>query len=84
VLIGITGICIQLCISGLVLSASDICGDMFVVDNTEFDRNTRKERDSYLFRARKLDMEMVPDSLEVGGVNELFVVVTIFLCLREV
>ena len=37
----------------------------------ECERNKSKERDSYLLRARKLDMEMPPDSLEVGGVNEL-------------
>jgi hypothetical protein len=37
----------------------------------ECERNTRKERDSYLFRERKLDMEMPPDSLEAGRVNDL-------------
>jgi hypothetical protein len=36
-----------------------------------------KERDSYLFRERKLDMEMPPDSLQAGGVNELLVAVTV-------
>ena len=39
----------------------------------ECERNTRKERDSYLFRERKLYMEMPPDSLEDGGVNGLLV-----------
>jgi hypothetical protein len=29
-------------------------------------------RASYLLLARKLDMEMPPDSLEVGGVNDRF------------
>ena len=43
----------------------------------ECERNMRKERDSYLFRARKLDMEIPPDSLESGNVNELLVVVTV-------
>ena len=37
----------------------------------ECERNTRKERDSYLFRVRKLDMEIPPDSLEAGGVKDL-------------
>ena len=50
-------------ISSLVLSVSDICGDL----PTEVD----------LLRARKLDMEMSPDTLESVGVNELFVVVTV-------
>ena len=36
-----------------------------------------KERDSYLFRERKLDVEMPPDSLQTGGVNELLVAVTV-------
>ena len=39
----------------------------------ECERNTRKERDSYLLDARKLEMEMPPDSLESGVVNELSV-----------
>ena len=38
----------------------------------ECENNTRKEIDSYLFHARKLDMEMSSDSLETGGVNEWF------------
>jgi len=37
----------------------------------------KKERKSYLFHPRKLDMEMFPDSLEGGVSNELFVVVTV-------
>ncbi len=37
----------------------------------ECERNTRKERDSYLFHARKLDMEIPPDTLEADGVNDL-------------
>jgi hypothetical protein len=37
----------------------------------------RKERDSYLLIVRKMDMEMSPDTLEVDGVNELFVTVTV-------
>ncbi len=41
----------------------------------ECDRKPRKESDSYLFRVRKMDMEMTPDTLETGGVNDLFVVV---------
>jgi hypothetical protein len=36
-----------------------------------------KDRDSYLIRSRKLDMEMFPDSLEAGGVNELSVVIAV-------
>jgi hypothetical protein len=40
------------------------------------EQNTRKGRDSHLFHTRKLDMETPPDSLEVGGVNDLLVVVT--------
>ncbi len=35
----------------------------------------RKKRGTYLLRARKLDMEMPPDTLEAVGINELFVVV---------
>ena len=35
----------------------------------------RKERETYLLRARKLDMEMSPDTLEAVGINELFVAV---------
>jgi hypothetical protein len=40
-------------------------------------RNTGKERDSYLLYVRKLDIEMSPDTLEVEGVNKLFVTVTV-------
>jgi hypothetical protein len=36
-----------------------------------------KERNSYLLHARMLDMEMSPDSLEAGGVNEMSVVVAV-------
>ena len=43
----------------------------------ECERNTIKERDFYLLRARKLDMDMPPDSLEAGGVNELSVAVAV-------
>jgi hypothetical protein len=39
--------------------------------------NTGKERDSYLLYVRKLDIEMSPDTLEVEGVNKLFVTVTV-------
>lgn len=39
--------------------------------------SSTKERDSYLFHSTKLDMEMTPDSLEVGGVNELLVAVDV-------
>ena len=35
----------------------------------ECERNTRKERDSYLFRVRKLDMEIPPDSPNWVGVS---------------
>ncbi len=58
----------QSCISSLVLSVSDICGEMFVVcsgetirrtndtirrdTKLECDHNTRKERDSYFFHVR--------------------------------
>jgi hypothetical protein len=35
--------------------------------------NTSKVRVSYLLLARKLDMEIPPDSLEAGGVIELSV-----------
>ena len=50
-----------------------------VTSNTklEYEHNTGKERDSYLLRARKLEMEMRPDTLEADGVNELFVTVTL-------
>jgi hypothetical protein len=37
----------------------------------ECGRNTSKVRASYLLLVRKLDMEIPPDSLEAGGVNEL-------------
>ena len=45
----------------------------------ESECNTSKERDSYLFRVKKLDIEMPPDSLETDGVNdsETSVVVTV-------
>ena len=39
----------------------------------ECGRNTSKVRASYLLLVRKLDMEIPPDSLEAGGVNELSV-----------
>jgi len=39
----------------------------------ECERNSRFERYTYLFRARKLDMEMPPDGLEAGRLNDLFV-----------
>ena len=59
---------------------------MFVVDDMVYGGDTilhnkrhqsRKERDSYLLIVRKMDMEMSPDTLEVDGVNELFVTVTV-------
>ena len=43
----------------------------------ECELNTRKEIETYLLCARKLDMEMSGDNLETGGVNELFVSVTV-------
>jgi hypothetical protein len=43
----------------------------------ECERNTRKERETYLLLVRKLDMEVPTDTLEAGGVNELFVSVTV-------
>ena len=46
----------------------------------ECDHNTRKQRHSYLlyvWKLQKLDMEMPPNTLEDGGVNELFVAVTV-------
>jgi hypothetical protein len=43
----------------------------------ECELNTRKERETYMLLPRKLDMEMLPDTLKVVGVNELFVVVTV-------
>ena len=39
--------------------------------------STRGRREAYLLRARKLDMEMPPDTLEAVGVNELLVAVTL-------
>jgi hypothetical protein len=69
VLIGITRICIS------SVFADFKCFVSF---------HTRKERDSDMFRVRKLDKEIPSDILETGRVNELFVVVTIFLCLREI
>ena len=39
----------------------------------ECERNSSMERYTYLFRARKLDMEMPPDGLEAGRRNDLFV-----------
>ncbi len=43
----------------------------------ECELNTRKERETYLFRTRKLDMEMPPETLKSDGVNELFVAVAV-------
>jgi hypothetical protein len=40
-------------------------------------RNTSKVRVSYLLLVRKLDMEIPPDSLQDGGVNELSVVTAV-------
>ena len=39
----------------------------------ECERNSRMGRYTYLFRARKLDMEMPPDGLEPGRLNDLLV-----------
>ena len=38
---------------------------------------TRKERETYLLMVRKVDIEMSPDTLETGGVNKMFVTVTV-------
>ena len=69
-LLWITDIWSRSCISSLVLSVSgicDICGDLPpVVDGTV-----------YLLHTRKLDMEIPAPTLEGGGVNDLFVVVTV-------
>ena len=43
----------------------------------ECEHNTNKERDSYLIHVRKLDMQILPDSLEVGGINEMSVGVVV-------
>ena len=82
VLFGIEGICSQSCISRLVLSASGICGEMFAVQHSNFPNFQIGERISggiskCRFLPRKLHMEMSSDCLETGGVNELFVVVTV-------
>ena len=37
----------------------------------------RKTRETYLLHTRKMDMEMYADTLESGGVNDLFVSVTV-------
>ena len=88
-LLWISGICSQSCISSLVLSVSEIWGNLRRYDpaqqtttirrhsKLECERNTRKERKTYLLHARKLDMEMTADTLEAGGVHELFVSVTV-------
>ncbi len=48
-----------------------------VIQNLSVSVTRLKERDFYLLRARKLDMDMPPDSLEAGGVNELSVAVAV-------
>ena len=45
----------------------------------ECECNTRKERETYLVWERKLDMEIPPvsDTFQAGGVNDLFVEITV-------
>ena len=49
---------------------------MFPVDDTVCTGH-EDERETHLFRVRKLDMEMTTETLETGGVNGLFVSVTV-------
>ena len=39
------------------------------ITKLECECNTRKERETYLLLASKQDIEILPDTLEVGGVN---------------
>ncbi len=43
----------------------------------EYVCTTRNDRDCYLFRVRKMDMEIPPDTLESDRVKDLFVTVTV-------
>ena len=54
---------------------------LLLTTKLECEYNTRNDRGPYLFRARRRDRDIIvevsPDSLDVGGVNDLFVEVTL-------
>jgi hypothetical protein len=60
----------QSCISSLVLSPSNICDDMFDVDDTVCGGDT-------ILHNKRQQSDVIPDTLETDGVNEMFFVVTV-------